>query len=64
MYNDNDSDSGWGLFFTILGGVALYNCGKNKGAEQMHQQMSDAQRDKEISELKMQIEYFRRGDGR
>ena len=59
MYNDNDS--GWGGLLTILGGVALYSWGKSKGAAEMHQVMSDAQRDKEIEQLKLQIELLKRG---
>jgi hypothetical protein len=57
--NQNEN-SGWGLFFTILGGAALYSLGKKKGAQEMHQVMSDAQRDKEIEQLKLQIEYLKR----
>lgn len=59
MYNDNDTDSGWGAFLTILGGCALYSWGKRTGAKEMHQVMSDAQRDKEIEQLKLQIEYLK-----
>lgn len=55
----NNNDSGWGALLTILGGVALYSWGKSNGAKEMHQTMSDAQRDKEIEQLKLQIEHLK-----
>jgi type II secretory pathway pseudopilin PulG len=54
-------DSGLGGLLGILGAVALYSWGKSTGERRMHQQMSDAQRDKEIEQLKLQIEHLKQG---